>query len=149
MSGLGNLNIQLNLDMVQYTNALNKSAHQAQKFVRSFDVNFANAENRLRSFSAHTSKYLKNIEKAANSINSNTNFALYSALGTGFGGGLNKLSEYTDSYTEINNKLRLVEGAGIDAAKGLQSVFDTQQTNSGMTRGGLIAPEMYLLVFKN
>lgn len=98
-----------------------------------FKTELTNAQNRLQSFSAKTSKYLNNIEQAANSINSNTRLMFWADIGSRAGGAFSMLTQYADSYTEIANKLRLVETAGIDSAKGMQSIFDiSMQTNQSI-----------------
>ncbi|MDH2999675.1 hypothetical protein A1D23_06155 [Chelonobacter oris] len=72
MSSLGSLNINLSLETAQFNQALNKSGHQTQKFVRQFEANFSAAQNRAKQFSERTTQYLNNIERAANSINKTT-----------------------------------------------------------------------------
>lgn len=109
------LMLELGLEQAKFNNAL------------------TNAQNRLQSFSVKTSKYLNNIEQAANSINSNTKLMFWSDIGSRTGGAFSMLTQYADGYTEIANKLRLVESAGIDGAKGLQSIFDiSMQTNQSV-----------------
>ncbi|VEH66711.1 Phage-related minor tail protein [Rodentibacter pneumotropicus] len=104
MSGqLGQLNIQLTLDQVR------------------FQQNLERAQNRAKQFSSRTVQYLNNIEKAAKNLNSLTQKSFWA----GFAGGrLVELKNYADSYTEIKNRLNLVEGAGINASRGMESVFD-------------------------
>ncbi|SEQ72862.1 tape measure protein, partial [Basfia succiniciproducens] len=98
-----------------------------------FNTALTNAQNRLQSFSAKTSKYLNNIERAANNINTNTGLMFWTDIGSRAGGAFSMLTKYADGYTEIANKLRLVESAGIDGAKGLQSIFDiSMQTNQSV-----------------
>lgn len=53
--------------------------------------------------------------------------------------------KYLSAKTETN---QIATGV-VPENKDIRINYSTQQTNSGMTRGGLSAPEMYLLVFKN
>ena len=109
------LTIELGLDQAKFNTALN------------------NAQNRLQSFSAKTSKYLNNIDRAAANINKNTTLMFWTDIASRAGGAFSMLTKYTDGYTEIANKLRLVESAGIEGAKGLQSIFDiSMQTNQSV-----------------
>ncbi|MFC2332746.1 MULTISPECIES: tape measure protein [Haemophilus] len=104
MSGLlGQLNIQLTLDQAR------------------FQQNLGKAQNRAKQFSVRSSQYLNNIEKAAQNLNNFTRGTFWA----GFAGGrIAQLKNYADGYTEIQNKLRLVESASINSARGLESVFD-------------------------
>ena len=104
MSGLlGQLNIQLTLDQAR------------------FQQNLEKAQNRAKQFSVRSSQYLNNIEKAAQNLNNFTRGTFWA----GFAGGrIGQLKNYADGYTEIQNKLRLVESASINSARGLESVFD-------------------------
>ena len=119
MSGLlGQLNIQLTLDQAR------------------FQQNLEKAQNRAKQFSVRSSQYLNNIEKAAQNLNNFTRGTFWA----GFAGGrIAQLKNYADGYTEIQNKLRLVESASINSARGLESVFDISlktnqsiQTTSGV-----------------
>ena len=104
MSGLlGQLNIQLTLDQAR------------------FQQNLGKAQNRAKQFSVRSSQYLNNIEKAAQNLNNFTRGTFWA----GFAGGrIAQIKNYADGYTEIQNKLRLVESASINSARGLESVFD-------------------------
>lgn len=100
---LGHLNIQLELDQVKFQSGIN------------------NAQGRVKRFTDTTAKQLNNIERSMNSLNRvSTN--LFKAGIAGF--GANQLKGFADGYTEIQNKLRLVESASISSAKGLDNVFD-------------------------
>ena len=104
MSGLlGQLNIQLTLDQARFQQNLEKT------------------QNRAKQFSVRSSQYLNNIEKASQNLNNFTRGTFWA----GFAGGrIAQLKNYADGYTEIQNKLRLVESASINSARGLESVFD-------------------------
>lgn len=104
MAGLlGYLNIQLELDQVKFQSGIN------------------NAQGRVKRFTDTTTKQLNNIERSMNSLN-RVSANLFKAGIAGF--GVNQLKGFADGYTEIQNKLRLVESASISSAKGLNNVFD-------------------------
>lgn len=100
---LGHLNIQLELDQVKFQNGIN------------------NAQGRVKRFTDTTTKQLSNIERSMNSLN-RVSANLFKAGIAGF--GVNQLKGFADGYTEIQNKLRLVESASISSSKGLNNVFD-------------------------
>ena len=100
---LGHLNIQLELDQVKFQSGIN------------------NAQGRVKRFTDTTTKQLSNIERSMNSLN-RVSANLFKAGIAGF--GVNQLKGFADGYTEIQNKLRLVESASISSAKGLNNVFD-------------------------
>ena len=99
---LGHLNIQLELDQVKFQSGIN------------------NAQGRVKRFTDTTTKQLSNIERSMNSLN-RVSANLFKAGIAGF--GVNQLKGFADGYTEIQNKLRLVESASISSAKGLNNVF--------------------------
>lgn len=104
MAGLlGHLNIQLELDQVKFQSGIN------------------NAQGRVKRFTDTTTKQLSNIERSMNSLN-RASANLFKAGIAGF--GVNQLKGFADGYTEIQNKLRLVESASISSSKGLNNVFD-------------------------
>lgn len=100
---LGHLNIQLELDQVKFQSGIN------------------NAQGRVKRFTDTTTKQLNNIERSMNSLN-RVSANLFKAGIAGF--GVNQLKGFSDGYTEIQNKLRLVESASISSSKGLNNVFD-------------------------
>lgn len=100
---LGHLNIQLELDQVKFQSGIN------------------NAQGRVKRFTDTTTKQLSNIERSMNSLN-RVSANLFKAGIAGF--GVSQLKGFADGYTEIQNKLRLVESASISSAKGLNNVFD-------------------------
>nr|DAM75175.1 MAG TPA: Tail tape measure [Caudoviricetes sp.] len=104
MAGLlGHLNIQLELDQVKFQSGIN------------------NAQGRVKRFTDTTTKQLNNIERSMNSLN-RVSANIFKAGIAGF--GVSQLKGFADGYTEIQNKLRLVESASISSAKGLNNVFD-------------------------
>lgn len=88
------------------------------------------AEARAKSFSIRTAQYLKNIENAANSLEKiNTRLFNFSVASVGLG----TLKNYADGYTEVKNKLALVESASFSSQRGLQSLFDISlKTNQSL-----------------
>ena len=100
---LGHLNIQLELDQVKFQSGIN------------------NAQGRVKRFTDTTTKQLSNIERSMNSLN-RVSANLFKAGIAGF--GASQLKGFADGYTEIQNKLRLVESASISSSKGLNNVFD-------------------------
>lgn len=104
MAGLlGHLEIQLELDQVKFQSGI------------------SNAQGRVKRFTDTTTKQLNNIERSINSLN-RVYANLFKAGIAGF--GVNQLKGFADGYTEIQNKLRLVESASISSSKGLNNVFD-------------------------
>lgn len=104
MAGLlGHLNIQLELDQVKFQSGIN------------------NAQGRVKRFTDTTTKQLNNIERSMNSLN-RVSANLFKAGIAGF--GVSQLKGFADGYTEIQNKLRLVESASISSSRGLNNVFD-------------------------
>lgn len=100
---LGHLNIQLELDQVKFQSGIN------------------NAQGKVKRFTDTTTKQLSNIERSMNSLN-RVSANLFKAGIAGF--GVSQLKGFADGYTEIQNKLRLVESASISSSKGLNNVFD-------------------------
>lgn len=104
MAGLlGHLGIQLELDQVKFQSGIN------------------NAQGRVKRFTDTTTKQLNNIERSMNSLN-RVSANIFKAGIAGF--GVSQLKGFADGYTEIQNKLRLVESASISSSKGLNNVFD-------------------------
>ena len=128
MSSLGNLNISLNLETVQFQQGLSKSAYQSKKFSKDFQVNLSAAQSRARQFSERTTEYLNNIERAANSINKTANIGLFSNIAGWATGNLSAAAsqtlKYADSYTELQNRMRLVTDSQNEMVAATESVFD-------------------------
>ena len=124
MSSLGNLYIELTLDTVNFQKGLNKSEYQTQKFAKQFEVNFSRAPAKAKQFSERTTQYLNNIEKAANNINSTTKWGFRLD-------NLDRLQDFSkraismmDSYTELQNRIRLVTNSQTAMVAATESVFD-------------------------
>lgn len=128
MASLGNLNISLNLETLQFQQGLNKSAYQSQKFSREFQVNLSAAQNKARQFSERTTQYLNNIERAAASINKTANISLFSSIANWAGNNLvsaaSQTLKYADSYTELQNRMRLVTDSQNEMVAATNTVFD-------------------------
>lgn len=103
MSSLGELNIQLALNTVEFQNGLTRAQYKA------------------RQFSDRTTQYLNNIEKAANNINRTANLDFW---GGNLVSGAKSLVNVADGYTEISNKMNLVSSSSTESAARLQTVFD-------------------------
>ncbi|WGE81836.1 tape measure protein [Actinobacillus equuli subsp. haemolyticus] len=128
MASLGSLNISLNLETLQFQQALNKSTYQSQKFARQFNVNLTDAQARARQFSERTTQYLNNIERAANSINKTANISLFSNIsswaGSNLSAAVSQTLQYADSYTELRNQIRGVVDDQSQVTRATEDVFD-------------------------
>ena len=133
MSSLGSLYIGLSLDTVQFQNGLSKSEYQTRKFTRQFEANFSRAQEKARQFSERTTQYLNNIEKAANNINSITKWS-FRLDNLGRAQDLSKQAiAMMDSYTELQNRIRLVTHSQTEMAQATESVFDiSSRTNQAV-----------------
>ena len=128
MSSLGSLNILLSLDSIQFNQALDKSSYQTQKFAKQFELNFTKAQAKAKQFSERTTQYLNNIEKAANTINKTTSRTFWAGIissgGSYLSSGISDVMKYADSYTELQNRIRLVTNSQTAMAAATESVFD-------------------------
>ena len=128
MSSLGSLNILLSLDSIQFNQALDKSSYQTQKFAKQFELNFTKAQAKAKQFSERTTQYLNNIEKAANTINKTTSrtflAGIVSSGGSYLSSGISDVIKYADSYTELQNRIRLVTNSQTAMVAATESVFD-------------------------
>ncbi|MDP0329312.1 tape measure protein [Glaesserella parasuis] len=122
-----------------YTNCgrgsgLGKSEQQTQKFAKQFEVNLSRAQAKARQFSERTTQYLNNIEKAANNINSTTNWSFRLD-------NLGRLQDFAkqtvvmmDRYTELQNRIRLVTDGQAEMAAATGTVFDISlRTNQAVS----------------
>ncbi|BBF07624.1 tape measure protein [Haemophilus influenzae] len=128
MSSLGSLNILLSLDSIQFNQALDKSSYQTQKFAKQFKLNFTKAQAKAKQFSERTTQYLNNIEKAANTINKTTSRTFWAGIissgGSYLSSGISDVMKYADSYTELQNRIRLVTNSQTAMVAATESVFD-------------------------
>lgn len=128
MSSLGSLNILLSLDSIQFNQALDKSSYQTQKFAKQVELNFTKAQAKAKQFSERTTQYLNNIEKAANTINKTTSRTFWAGIvssgGSYLSSGISDVIKYADSYTELQNRIRLVTNSQTAMVAATESVFD-------------------------
>ncbi|HHF5091411.1 TPA: tape measure protein [Haemophilus influenzae] len=128
MSSLGSLNILLSLDSIQFNQPLDKSSYQTQKFAKQFELNFTKAQAKAKQFSERTTQYLNNIEKAANTINKTTSRTFWAGIvssgGSYLSSGISDVIKYADSYTELQNRIRLVTNSQTAMVAATESVFD-------------------------
>lgn len=130
---LGNLNIQLSLETVKFQQALERSSRDTQRFVKQFQVNFANAQQKAKQFSERTTNYLNNIEQAAKNINSTTKWSFRFDNFSRIAGFANQFVKAADSYTELQNRMRLVTESTAQMVAATESVFDIAiQTNQSL-----------------
>ncbi|MFZ7260781.1 hypothetical protein [Avibacterium avium] len=113
MSGsLGGLNIYLGLNTLGFEKALNNSDYKTQKFTKQLQINVENAQQRVKTFSERTTKYLNNIEKAANSINNSTKWQLVETATRVLGGSaknaVQQIIKLADAHTKLKNRIKLV-----------------------------------------
>lgn len=134
MSSLGSLNIQLSLDTVKFQQALSKSDHQTQRFVRNFTVDMDKARHSARQFADRTTTYLNNIEKAANNINRNSNFQFWDTIGGYAQTAGREFIQLADKSTELSNKLKLVTDDEIQHARAMASVYDISMKTAQSTQ---------------
>lgn len=134
MSSLGNLYIRLDLETIQFQKGLGKSEQQTQKFAKQFEVNLSRAQARARQFSERTTQYLNNIEKAANNINSTTNWSFrLDNLGR-LQGFAKQTVVMMDRYNELQNRIRLVTDGQAEMAAATGTVFDISlRTNQAVS----------------
>ena len=138
MSSLGSLNILLSLDSIQFNQALDKSSYQTQKFAKQFELNFTKAQAKAKQFSERTTQYLNNIEKAANTINKTTKNTFWAGIvssgGSYLSSGISDVMKYADSYTELQNRIRLVTNSQTAMVAATESVFDISlKTNQAVS----------------
>ncbi|MGF7452596.1 phage tail tape measure protein [Pasteurella bettyae] len=124
MSAVGNLNIKLGVDTVEFQASLNRTGAQTEQFAKKLQANFDNARLKAQQFSAKTSSYLNNIDAAMSNLNNSARLTVWTNIFSNFGGSLGSLGKHAEMYQEIANKLRLVEPVGINASKSLQTIFD-------------------------
>ena len=116
MAGLGNLNIELSLDAVKFQQNLKRSEQQA------------------RLFANRTVDYLKNIENAANSINSATKWNLNFDRFDKVKSAALQIIDYTNKNTELANKLKLVTETELQHAKAMSDVYSISMKTAQSTQ---------------
>ena len=91
-------------------------------------MNFTKAQAKAKQFSERTTQYLNNIEKAANTINKTTSRTFWAGIvssgGSYLSSGISDVIKYADSYTELQNRIRLVTNSQTAMVVATESVFD-------------------------
>ncbi|PVX40525.1 tape measure domain-containing protein [Pasteurella langaaensis DSM 22999] len=125
MSGaLGNLNIHLSLETVKFQKDLERSNQRTQHYAKQFQINLDKAQQKAKQFSERTTKYLNNIEKAAKNINNTTKWSFRFDNFSRIAGFANQFVKTADSYTELQNRMRLVTEGSVQLVAATESVFD-------------------------
>ncbi|MGC6407554.1 tape measure protein [Bisgaard Taxon 45] len=114
--GLGSLNIELALNTIKFNDNLDKAYKQAQKFA----TNTQTALKRVESG-------VTNLENATAKLGT----LFKTALGTAVSG---QVLKFADSYTELQNRMRLVTDSQYTMIASTQSVFDISlKTNQSVS----------------
>ena len=120
MSSLGNLNIQLSLDTVQFVQSMNRSAKSAEQFAR-------NAQSEL-----------SKIERSIDHLNKTAGKVEFfgKTLLAGFSGAqiVSSLKDQADHYTELSNKIKLVSDSEKQHAQAMAAVFDISMKTAQSTQ---------------
>ena len=120
MSSLGNLNIQLSLDAVQFVQSMNRSAKSAEQFAR-------NAQSEL-----------SKIERSIDHLNKTAGKVEFfgKTLLAGFSGVqiVSSLKAQADHYTELSNKIKLVSENEKQHAQAMAAVFDISMKTAQSTQ---------------
>ena len=120
MSSLGNLNIQLSLDTVQFVQSMDRSAKSAEQFAR-------NAQSEL-----------SKIERSIDHLNKTAGKVEFfgKTLLAGFSGVqiVSSLKAQADHYTELSNKIKLVSDSEKQHAQAMAAVFDISMKTAQSTQ---------------
>lgn len=116
MSGsLGNLNIELGLNSVNFSNGL------------------SNAEYKARQFAKHATSDLERIRQSVETLERSSRRLTTSFAQIGVAGLASRLKTISDSYTELGNRMNLISENATAAARKMQTVFDiSMKTNQGL-----------------
>nr|WP_289622715.1 phage tail tape measure protein [Mannheimia cairinae] len=82
------------------------------------------AQQKARQFADRSTKYLKNIEQAANNLNSSVSKERFWQITNRLQFPTSKVIGYANSYTELGNKLRLVTESETQHARAMAAVYD-------------------------
>lgn len=124
MSSIGQINISLKLESIKFQSELSKSDHEAHKFVRNFVLNMDHATAKARQFADRSTQYLKNIEQAANNLNSSVSKERFWNVLNRFQLPAGQVIAYADSHAELSNKLKLATENEIQHARAMADVYD-------------------------
>ncbi|MGA4658545.1 phage tail tape measure protein [Proteus terrae] len=112
---LGRLNIDLTLNTANFTNAINRSQRQTEQFGQSIRV----------SLQAITVQQERMVSQTAKSSALFARFASVTASAL----SIHQVINYADSWTELQNRLKLVTESSVELNKATQAVYDiTQKT---------------------
>ncbi|HDL5601670.1 TPA: tape measure protein, partial [Mannheimia haemolytica] len=124
MSSSNRLTITLDVENSKLLAGFAQSDTVANKFARSFIVNMDQAQQKARQFADRSTKYLKNIEQAANNLNSSVSKERFWQIANRLQFPTSKVISYANSYTELGNKLKLVTESESQHARAMAAVYD-------------------------
>lgn len=124
MSSSNRLTITLDVENSKLLSGFAQSDTVANKFARSFILNMDQAQQKARQFADRSTKYLKNIEQAANNLNSSVSKERFWQIANRLQFPTSKVISYANSYTELGNKLKLVTESEAQQARAMAAVYD-------------------------
>ncbi|HDL5929829.1 TPA: tape measure protein [Mannheimia haemolytica] len=124
MSSSNRLTITLDVENSKLLAGFAQSDTVANKFARSFIVNMDQAQQKARQFADRSTKYLKNIEQAANNLNSSVSKERFWQIANRLQFPTSKVISYANSYTELGNKLKLVTESESQHVRAMAAVYD-------------------------
>ncbi|EPK3717434.1 tape measure protein, partial [Proteus mirabilis] len=110
---LGTLNIDLTLNTASFTNAINRSQHQTERFNQSVRVS-------LQSITVQQERMASQTAKSAMS------FANFAKVVTG-ALSINQVINYADSWTDLQNRMKLVTNSTEALNKATNDVYTIAQ----------------------
>ncbi|WP_337237675.1 phage tail tape measure protein [Proteus faecis] len=110
---LGRLNIDLTLNTANFTNAINRSQRRTEQFGQSIRV----------SLQAITVQQERMVSQTAKSSALFARFASVTASAL----SIHQVINYADSWTELQNRLKLVTESSVELNKATQAVYDIAQ----------------------
>ncbi|HEJ9546177.1 TPA: phage tail tape measure protein [Proteus mirabilis] len=110
---LGRLNIDLTLNTANFTNAINRSQRQTEQFGQSIRI----------SLQAITVQQERMVSQTAKSSALFARFASVTASAL----SIHQVINYADSWTELQNRLKLVTESSVELNKATQAVYDIAQ----------------------
>ncbi|WP_311751014.1 phage tail tape measure protein [Proteus columbae] len=110
---LGRLNIDLTLNTANFTNAINRSQRQTEQFGQSIRVS-------LQAITVQQERMVSQTTK------SSVLFARFASV-TASALSIHQVINYADSWTELQNRLKLVTESSVELNKATQAVYDIAQ----------------------
>ncbi|MEX9801022.1 phage tail tape measure protein [Proteus terrae] len=110
---LGRLNIDLTLNTANFTNAINRSQRQTEQFGQSIRVS-------LQSITVQQERMVSQTAK------SSALFARFASV-TASALSIHQVINYADSWTELQNRLKLVTESSVELNKATQAVYGIAQ----------------------